>query len=154
MRRALKLGALILVILTVLLAHISTVAQANDETMNQVIRDVLKAEMAGATPDELSRLLTQLNGVLRLEGQLQNATDAEKKAQLQITIGDQLASIDAEANQISLVASQRTYMEHLTVYTTAAIGAVFAAFVSEYALSLHRRLRTRSTLEWKVTTKK
>ena len=153
MRLVLKLGSLTLVILVVL-ALPPVIAQADEIRMNSVIRDVLKAEMAGATPNELSGLLDQLNGVLGLQDQLRSATSAEKKAQLQLTIDNQLATIDAEANQLSLVASQRTYMEHLTVYATALIGAVIAALASEYALSLNRRLKTRSTLEWKITARK
>lgn len=154
MRQTLKLVSLILVILIVLLAYAPAAAQTNDALMNRVILDVLKAEMAGATPDELSGLLTQLNGVLGLQNQLQNATLGDAtKTQLQMTIRNQLASIDVEANQLSLTASHRTYMGHLTVYVIAMICAMFAAFATDYALSLNRRLKTRSILEWKITTK-
>lgn len=120
--------------------------------LNKVLQNVLKAESAGAKSEELERLIYQLNSVINLEDQLHNLDPQEtgKHSQLLGEINNTLAKVDVEANQIEIIASQRTYMNHLLHYSLGGIGALVAAIASHCTFSLWRKYRAKRALHLKI----
>jgi len=120
--------------------------------LNQVIRDMLKAESAGAGPDEMARLASEMNSMIDLEGQLQNLNpqDSAKRSQLLGEINAALARADADANEAEITASQRTFANRLFTYSLGVIGAVLATIVSHFTLSLWRKLRVKRVLQSRI----
>ena len=121
-------------------------------SLNNVFKDLLKAESAGARSEELAPLIGQLNGVIPLQDQLQNLGTQEGTARSQLLdeVNSKLAKVDAEATQLEITASQRTYTTHLYTYIFASVGAVLVAVVSFCAFSLWRRYRAKRALEMKI----
>ncbi|MGA8905852.1 MAG: hypothetical protein WB661_12685 [Candidatus Bathyarchaeia archaeon] len=149
---AIAIAVLVLFLTSPLLATQSAEAQPN---LNKVIQDVQRAEAAGARPEELGKLINELNSVNALEDQLQNlnSQEADKRSQLLGEINNSLATIDIEANQIDIAASQRTFTDHMIVYSSAGVGAALTTLVSHYLSSLWRKYRGKRALQLKIVPK-
>ena len=130
-------------------------SQQSPPQLNQVIQDVLKAESAGASPEEIGKLTGELNSVIDLEDQLQNLgpQETDKRSQLLGEINNSLARVDAEANQVAIAAAQRTYTDHLVAYSVGFVGAVLATFTFHCAFSLRRRYRAKRALQLRIVPK-
>ena len=146
------LSVLALFLISPLLASQSADSQPN---LNKVIQDVLRAEGAGARPEELGNLLNELNSVNALEDQLQNlnSQEVDKRTQLLGEINNSLATIDIEANQIEMAASHRTFKDHIIIYSSGGVGAVLATLASHYISSLRRKYRGKRALQLKLVPK-
>src|SRR5208282_5040138 len=147
--------AFILAVLVLLLLHpmpVSSQSNLQQEQMSKVIGDVLKAESAGAGPEEMGKLVAGLNSVLYLENQFENLTpqDSNKQSQLLSQITTALASIDAEANQTEINASHRTFTNHIATYSLGVIAAFIATLIIHYALLLRRRGRVKRVFRMKI----
>lgn len=132
-------------------------SQSNQQQpqLNKIIQDVLKAESAGAQPEEMTKLAAGLNSALSLEGTLQNLTpqDSSKQLQLLTQINTTLTNVDAEANQIEINASQRTLAHQLITYSLGAILALIATLILNYIISLRRTYRAKRVLRMKIVPK-
>ena len=123
--------------------------------LNKVIQDVLKAEMAGARPEEVRSLVTQLNFVIELEERLQNLDQQDENSRTQLLgkISSTLTSVDAEANQVELTATQRTFTNDLITYSLVGAGAVGATLTYQYAISLRQKYRGKRVLRMQIIPK-
>ena len=143
-----------LTVIVLLSVHSTPIAsqQSQSQPLNTVILDVRRAESAGAQPEELGRLVNQLNSVIDLEGQLQNLSpqEADKRSQILNEINNTLANVDTEANQIEITASQRTFTNHLVAYGLGGVGTLMATIASYCALSLWRKYRAKRFLDLKI----
>lgn len=141
----------------ILFVHPMLIASQNQPhlQLNNVIQDVLKAESAGAQLGEMRKLTTELNSVIDLRDQLQNLSpqETDKRSQLLVEINNTLARVDTEANKITIIASQRTFTDHLVMYSFAGIGAVLATIVSHYAFSVWRKYRAKRALGLTIVSK-
>jgi hypothetical protein len=142
----------------VLLAHTSSVVSQPTNmqpSLNTVIQDVQKAEVAGANTAEMDGLLTQLNSVVALQNQLQNLSpkDTQRQSELGGQIASELTAIDMTANQTEIAASQRTSRDHILSYTIGVIGALVATVISHYSLLLWRKYRTKRAFQMKIVPK-
>ena len=149
---AIAISVLVLFLTSPLLASQSAESQPD---LNKVIQDVQRAEAAGARPEELGRLINELNSVNALEDQMQNLSSQEvaKRSQLLEEINNSLATIDIEANQIDMAASQRTFTAHIIVYSSAAVGAALTTLASHYISLLWRKYRGKRALQLKIVPK-
>jgi len=149
---AIAISVLALFITSPLLASQSAESQPS---LNRVIQDVQRAEAAGARPEELGKLVDELNSVNALEDQFQNLSsqEADKRSQLLGEINNSLAAIDVEANQIDIAASQRTFTNHMIAYSSAVVGAVLTTVASHYLSSLWRKYRGKRALQLKIVPK-
>jgi hypothetical protein len=123
--------------------------------LNQVIQDVLKAESAGATPEEMERLAGEMNSVINLEDQLQSlsAQEAVKRSQLLGEIKTTMARVDADAKEVEITASQRTFTYRIVTYSLGALGAVLTTVVSHFTISLWRKYRVKRVLQLRIVPK-
>ena len=146
------ISVLALFITSPLLASQSAESQLN---LNKVIQDVRRAEAAGARPEELGKLINELNSVNALEDQLQNLSsqEADKRSQLLREINNSLAAIDIEANQITIATSHRTFTDHMIIYSSAVVGAALTTLASHYLSSLRRKYRGKRALQLKIVPK-
>ena len=149
---AIAISILALFITSPLLASQSAESQPS---LNRVIQDVQRAEAAGARPEELGKLVDELNSVNALEDQFQNLSSQEagKRSQLLGEINNSLAAIDIEANQIDMAASQRTSTNHMIAYSSAVGGAALITLVSHYLSLLWRKYRGKRALQLKIVPK-
>jgi len=131
---------------TCLIVYPALVAsQSYSIQLNNTLQDLRGAEAAGAKPSEMEGLIDRMNSVAALETQLQNTPteDDARRAQLLQEINSTLASVDGQATQLEMIASQRTYMDHLIAYASAGIGAIAGTVAYYYGVELYRRYRTR-----------
>ena len=86
--------------------------------LNKVIQDVQKAESTGATSAEMQALLFQLNYVVELQDQMQNLSpqDAATRTKNLVQINETLSAVDAEANHIAVIASQRSFFKTILAF--------------------------------------
>jgi TolA-binding protein len=141
---------LLAIVLTVAILSITLTTVKSQSTdpqsqLNLVIQDVQKAEAAGANSEEMQGLVVQLNKIIELQNQ--NST------QNQPEINNALTTIDSEANQIQITASQRTSINHLTTYATGFIGAILATIVSHLTLQFWRKYQIKRTFQMKIIPK-
>lgn len=133
----------------VLICPSLVVSQSNTRSpqFNIVIQDVLRAESAGATPEELKVLTGQLNSILSLQDKLLNPEYSNRHSQILAQISNASASVDLDAKQVQITASHRTFTAHVIAYSLAGVGALCATIVSHYAISLWRKARNKRVLQ-------
>lgn len=141
----LSLAVATVIILSIAVTTVKSQSAAPQSQLNVVIQDVRKAELAGANPEEMQEMVTQLNGILELQNQ--NST------QNQAAINSALATIDSEASQIQTTAAQRTSVNHLTVYVTGFIGAIIATIATHLAVQFRVKHRIKRTFQMKIIPK-
>jgi len=117
----------------------------SESQFNRLVRDVQTADSSGATPDEMHALVTQLNTLIQLQNKLGSlppqATDRRIQALQQIN--RTLNSIDGEAIQIAVNASERTSLDHLVAYSSGIVAAVLGTIVYYYGGLLWRKYRIK-----------
>jgi len=144
--------AFLLVVLTFLIiypAPVSSQSNLQSQQLTKVIEDVLKAESAGARPDEMAKLAAGLNDVLSLENELQTPQDSNK-AQPTSQIAVELENVDTQAKQIEIIAAHRTFENQIRTYLLAAFASFLATIIAHYALLLRRRERVKRVLRMKI----
>jgi len=131
---------------------VQVTAQSGSPQLNIVIKDVRKAEHAGARPQELEQLVNQLNSVIELEDQLNNLTSQEsfKRAQLLTEINSTLMGVDAEAIQLQTTASERTYVSHIVTYLSGVVGAIAVTIIFHFSLLMREKHRIKRALHSKI----
>lgn len=155
--------ALIVVVLTVVLLLSSRPVNVTSQPtgqleprFNQVIVQVHKAESAGATTGEVANLVTLLNKALELNQQalqLTGAEDAQKQAQLLAQVDEILGTVQFEATQLEVVASQRTFTNNVLAYVSGGIAALLSTIAYAYGVSFWRKYRVKRTFQMKVIPK-
>jgi hypothetical protein len=146
--------AVVAVILFAQTASVNSQSPNPQPSLNDVIQDVQRAEASGANQIEMEGLLTKLNNVVTLQNQLQNMNSEDpSRAGLIRQINSELAAVDASANQIQMVASQRTSVNHLFSYSLGVIGAVIATVSSRYGFVLWRKYRTKRAFQMRIVPK-
>ena len=149
--------AWVLVILISVLHFIPTASNAAsfNSQLNTVIQDVQNAEVSGANANEMHTMIDQLNAVLTLQNQLASVPDQDtaSKTRLMGQISSNLNSIDAQAREISTIASQRTFTAHVVAYTSALVGALVATILSHYCLLFWRKSRVSRTFRMTLAPK-
>jgi hypothetical protein len=123
---------------------------------NQAIIQVHRAESAGATTDEVAKLAALLNKALELNQQalaLTRPEDAQKRAQFLTQVEEILDSVQGNATQLEVVASQRTFTNNVLAYVSGGIAAFIATLAYAYGLSFWRKYRVKRTFQMKVIPK-
>jgi hypothetical protein len=123
---------------------------------NQTIALVSKAESAGATSDEVAELLMLLNRALKLDEEafkLTRPDDTQRKAELLSEVDGILGNVQAKANQLEVVASQRTFTNKIVAYLSGGIAAFVATVAYSYATSFWRRYRIKRTFQMRIIPK-
>ena len=135
--------------------QVTSQAPPSQPQLNGVIQDALKAEKAGAQPDEMQKLADELNSLLGLEDQLQKLgpQEADNRSQLLTEINSKLVSVDLQAMQIEVASSHRTMTEHITAYSFGGIAALLATIASYFTFLLLRKSRTKRALQSKIVAK-
>lgn len=151
---ALVLSIFLVALMTYPILGVSQQKQAQPD-LNRVIQDVQKAESSGATSAEMQALLFQLNYVVELQDQMQNLSpqDADNRTKNLVQINETLAAVDAEANHIAVISSQRRFFNHLSIYLSGVIGAVLATIACHYSSLLWRKYRIKRTFQMKLIPK-
>ncbi len=140
------------VIVSIFAHSVQVTAQSNSPQLNIVIKDIRKAEHAGARPKELEQLVNQLNSEIELENQLNNLTSQEsiRRAQLLTEINNTLMVVDAEAMQLQITASQRTYVNHMVTYLSGLVGAIAVTIIFHFSLLIREKHRIKRALHSKI----
>jgi len=123
--------------------------------ISRAFASLRQAEVAGATQNELSDLVTLLNKTLELQDAI-NATpssETEKRAALRTQIDQQLTDLETKAGQLQAVASQRTQMNNVLAYVSGGIVAALATVAYAYGLSFWRRYRVKRTFQMRISPK-
>ena len=140
------------VVVSIFAHSVQVTAQFGSPQLNSVIKDVRKAEHEGARPQELKELVNKLNSEIELEDQLNNLTLQEsiRRAQLLTEINSTLMDVDAEAIQLQLTASQRTYVNHMVAYLSGVVGAIAVTIIFHFSLLIREKHRIKRALHSKI----
>jgi predicted PurR-regulated permease PerM len=151
----------ILVILTILaILPVAPVKSQNVGTVQssfgQALIAVQRAESAGATSTEISTLVASLNTALEQDREalkLNAPNEAEKRAELLAQVDQILKTVQNQAIDLTIVASQRTFMNTLLTYVSGAIAAVVGTVVFAFIMSFRKRYRIRCTFHMRISLK-
>jgi hypothetical protein len=127
-----------------------------DPGFGQAIAALHKAETTGATPSEVSGLVSLLNRALELnrEAQTMNAPDQTgKRAALLAQVDQILASVDNQSAQLATASSQEVYINRILTYALGGIVAVLGTALFVFASSLYQKYRIKRTFQMSVTKK-
>ncbi len=124
----------------------------------QAIQAVNKAESAGATPSELSPLVTQLNEALALNRQalrMNNNSPGEsgKRAELLERVDQSLATVKNEADQLEVASAQRAYVDKIITYAWGAIAAILVVLIYGIGVSFYEKYRVKRTFQMRIRRK-
>lgn len=159
MKRVLPVLVVLLSIFTVLLLTYSYPVASQSLTsqtdLNKVIQDVQKAQLAGANPDEIQKLVVQLNHVAELQNLLQTLPpeNTDRRIRVLSEINSSLTTIDDEAIQLQSVASQRTSTSYVSIYSSGMVGAAVATAAYYFGCQLWRKHRIKRILRMRITAK-
>jgi predicted PurR-regulated permease PerM len=134
-------------------------SQAGDELQpgfNDVIIGVHRAESAGATANEVSDLVGQLNKALELNeavSQLTGANDAPKREALLSQLNGTLNALQGKAAQVEATASRKTVSNRILGYVSGAIAALLGMVVYALGTIFWRRYRIKRTFQMRVIPK-
>ena len=112
------------------------------------------AESAGATADEVSALVAQLNSALALNREALTLTapqDAEKRTALLAQADQILSTVTDQATELATTSFQRAHTNQLLWYVWSLLAAALGTILYIFAVSLRRRYWIKRTLEMKVT---
>ena len=145
------------VLMPILLNPILVSSQTNQirSELNKTLQDARRAELSGANTEEMGSLIDGLNSVAQLEDELHNlpSQDTSQRAQILAQISSTLSTVDTEANQIEISASQRTFLNHLVTYSSGVIGALLVTLTCHYCVLLQRKYRIKRTFQMDIIPK-
>jgi len=101
-------------------------------------------------------LAAQLNKALELNEQairLTNPASAGQKAQLIGQVDQMLLNVDSGAQQLEVVAAQRTSQNRILAYLTGGLAALLGMFAYSLGLSIWKRYRIKRALQMKISPK-
>jgi triphosphoribosyl-dephospho-CoA synthetase len=123
---------------------------------NQVIVQVHRAELAGATAGEVADLVVLLNEAMDLYEQGVNLTgpqDTQRQAQLFAQADQIMNSVETQADQLEIAASQRTLTNKILAYGAGVIASLLATIAYFYGVSFWRRYRIKRTFQMRIIPK-
>ena len=132
------------------------VSQVSRQRFEQSFEAVLRAESAGATNQELSPLVMQLNKALELEREaltLTNSTASEQRVELVSQADQILLTVKSKADQLEATSARRTYDDGILNYAWALVSAILGTLVYSLALPIYEDLRVRRTFQMRVRQK-
>jgi hypothetical protein len=148
-----------IVILAVALVPVLAISQSNgtiEPGFAGTLGAVRQAEIAGATPNEITALVALLNKALQLNVdalKLNATSDANKRTQLISQVDQTLTTVQSQAQHLTTLASQRSRTNKILTY----IGGIIAAFIGTilfaFIVSFYRAYRIRRTFEMRITRK-
>ena len=115
-----------------------------------------EAESAGASPAELSQLVTLLNNALELNRQAMALTrpdQAGQRAELLSQVDSTLTTVQNQAADLKVSASRRTAYDRTVTYVWGAVSAVLGTICYVLILSVYEKYRVKRTLQMKVILK-
>jgi hypothetical protein len=154
--RALIIPAILLLLLA---RPVNVTAQPTSDIQllyNQAITQVLKAESAGATANEVGELVVLLNKAVDLNDQADKLTipaDAQARAQLLSQVNETLNDAKIKASQLEITASQRTFTNKALAYGSGAIASLLGAIAYSYGISFWRKYRVKRTFQMRIIPK-
>ncbi len=145
-----------LILLVPQLVAIGQVSQPLQPAFGPSFEAVLRAESAGAAPQELSPLITQLNRALELDREalaLTNPTESGQRAELFAQVTQILVMVQMEADQLATASFQRSYDNVILNYVWGLAAAVLGTLAYALALPFCQNLRVKRTFHMKVRRK-
>ena len=162
MRRILRSTIILLLPATLILLAIHSTAvapQSSDElepSFNEAVALVHRAESAGATSQEVTKLVKLLNRALELNEEadkLIRPDDEKRRTDLLGQVNEMLGNVQTDATQLEVIASKRTFTNKVIAYTSGGIAALVATIVLEYGMSFWRRYRVKRTFQMRIVPK-
>jgi len=132
------------------------VSQPLQQGFGRSFEAVLRAESAGATPRELSPLVTQLNKALELDREalaLTNPTESGQRVELFAQVSQILVMVQSEADQLATASAQRSYDSSILSYVWGLAAAVIGTVAYALATPFYEDLRVKRTFQMKVRRK-
>lgn len=120
------------------------------------LSSVHRAELAGASKEDVDPLVASLNQALILNLQalrLSSANESANKSALLAQVNQILGNVQSRADEIQASASQRTSVERTATYSFGVIAAVILTVIMAYADRLWRAYKVKRTLHMKVILK-
>jgi hypothetical protein len=115
-----------------------------------------QAETAGATPTEIESLVALLNKALELNNQAMNlnrANETQARTALVAQVNQILTTVEDQAAELTVVASQRTYMNKILTYAGGVVAAIVGTVGYAYVTSFYQKYRVKRTFQMRVTRK-
>ena len=115
-----------------------------------------QAETAGATPTEIENLVALLNKALELNDQamkLNRASETQARTALVAQVNQILTAVEDQAAELTVVASQRTYVNRILTYASGAVAAFVGTVGYAYVTSFYQKYRVKRTFQMRVTRK-
>ena len=120
----------------------------------QALTAVHNAESAGATANETVGLVMLLNKALDLNREASEPnTTLQQRTALLSEVDQTLGTVNGQAQELAVKASQRAYYNVVFAYVWGVIGAVLGTFAYVVMVSVYREYRIRRTFQMKVTPK-
>jgi len=145
------------VILTV--APFVSVSSQNDVTsamFSQALVQVQQAELAGASPQEISGLVNLLNRAAELDHeaiQSSAANETARESQLTAQVGQILNTVESEAMQLTVSSSQRSSANKIIAYLSGVLAAVLGTVAYLFAVYLNERHKVNRIFQMRVRRK-
>ena len=120
----------------------------------QALADVRSAEMAGATPGDISGLLSLLNKAIELNHEaLQPTKSPTEQAALITQVNQLLATVQSNATNLTSVYREKTYTDKIIDYSIGAALAFFATILYGFASIFYQTYRIKRTFQMRVRRK-
>ena len=158
MLRIRKIPILALLVVVSFIAVQAFAASQTVETLQpgfgQAIVAVHSAEMAGATPSDISDLVSLLNKALEMNQEAQQPnTPADERAQLIAQVNQTLATVQTKAVDLTSIYQERTSMDRIVAYIVGAAIALLGTILYEFAVVFYQRYRVGRTFDMRVKRK-
>ena len=158
MLRIRKIPILALLVVVSFIAVQAFAASQTVETLQpgfgQAIVAVHSAEMAGATPSDISDLVSLLNKALEMNQEAQQPnTPADERAQLIAQVNQTLATVQTKAADLTSIYQERTSMDRIVAYIIGAAIALLGTILYEFAVVFYQRYRVGRTFDMRVKRK-
>jgi predicted PurR-regulated permease PerM len=148
--------AIIVLVAILPLVAMSQTVETVQPGFGPTIVAVRQAESAGATPSEIGRLVALLNKALELNGEAVKLTapdQAPKRAEILAQVDQTLTTVENEAAELTVVASQRSYMNRVFAYAGGIVAAVIATILFAFIVSFYEKYRIKRTFQMRITRK-
>jgi hypothetical protein len=117
---------------------------------------VRQAETAGATPSEIAALVVLLNKALELNGDALKLTtpgDANRRTELISQVDQTLITVQNQADNLTTLASRRSYTNKLLTYVGGILAAFIGTIVVAFVVSFYRAYRIKRTFQMRIARK-
>ena len=115
-----------------------------------------RAESAGATSTEIESLVVLLNRALELNDEamkLNRANETQARTALIAQVNQILTTVEDQAADLTIVASQRTYTNTILTYASGVVAATLGTVGYAYITSFYQKYRVKRTFQMRVTRK-